>query len=256
MIDITFLQVSLGYIFVIILLFILNRRGIKREKILLFATIRMTLQLIIMGYALIWIFDTDHVLVTLGVVLLMVSFSIYTIFRKFKNDLSMKLKKVVLLSLPLGGLPVLFYFLWVVIQIEPMFNPQYIIPITGMIIGNSMTGITLGLSNMIYAFKHDEEKIVAHMLLGANLKQSTKEIVNNAFDQAIMPTLNSMLGMGIIFLPGMMTGQILSGVVPTTAILYQIAIMMGILGSVSLTTFFVLKFGVSTFFNSKFQLQK
>jgi len=145
--------------------------------------------------------------------------------------------------------------LWVVIDIVPLFNPQYVIPITGMIIGNSMTGISLGINQMINRFKNDQEVIVSHMLLGATINQATKHITNTAFDQAIMPTLNSMLGMGIIFLPGMMTGQILAGIAPNTAILYQIAIMLGILGSVSLTTFLSLKFGVLTYFNSNYQIK-
>ncbi|MFU8793109.1 MAG: ABC transporter permease [Acholeplasmataceae bacterium] len=254
MIDVTFLQVSLGYVFVIILLIILKRQGIKRERLLLYASIRMTLQLVLVGYVLIWLFDIDHPLLTMGIVCLMIGFAIYTLFRKFKGNLSKRLKWVIALCLPLGGLPVLFYFLWVVIGIEPLFNPQYVIPITGMIIGNSMTGISLGLNQLLHQFKDEQDAVVTHLLLGATQRQATKTITNHAFDQAIMPTLNSMLGMGIIFLPGMMTGQILSGIVPTTAILYQIAIMLGILGSVSLTTYLVLIFGIKTFFNAEEQI--
>ena len=254
MIDITFWQVSFGYVFVVILLIILNRRGIKKEKLLIYASIRMTLQLTLMGYALIYIFDINDPLLTTAIVLLMLLFANYTIFNKFKAKLHGSLKKVIAIAMPLGTLPVLLYFLWVVIAVEPILNPQYVIPITGMIIGNSMTGITLAISHMLQAFNKQQDMILAHLYLGANTKQATKDIVNDGFDQATMPTLNSMLGMGIIFLPGMMTGQILSGVVPTTAILYQIAIMLGILGSVTLTAYMVLRFGVLTFFNSDDQL--
>lgn len=254
MIDVTFLQVSFGYVFVVLLLILLKRQGIKRERLLIYASIRMTLQLMLVGYVLIWLFDVNQPLITLSIVALMIGFAVYTVFRKFKEDLSKRLKWVVAVCLPLGGLPVLFYFLWVVIGIEPLFNPQYVIPITGMIIGNSMTGISLGLNQLIHQFKEEQDAVVTHLLLGATQKQATKDITNHAFDQAIMPTLNSMLGMGIIFLPGMMTGQILSGIVPTTAILYQIAIMLGILGSVSLTTYLVLTFGIKTFFNAQDQI--
>lgn len=72
-------------------------------------------------------------------------------------------------------------------------------------------------------------------MLGATPKAASKTYLDNAFDSAILPTLNNMLGMGIIFLPGMMTGQILSGVSPLVAIEYQIAILLGIVGSVALT---------------------
>ncbi|NLV47233.1 MAG: ABC transporter permease, partial [Clostridiaceae bacterium] len=80
------------------------------------------------------------------------------------------------------------------------------------------------------------------------------QILDNAFDAAILPTINSMVGMGIVFLPGMMTGQILSGISPVTAIEYQIAIMLGILGSVALTVILFIQIGYKTFFNEQDQL--
>ena len=91
-------------------------------------------------------------------------------------------------------------------------------------------------------------------MLGATPKMAAKQIVDNAFDSAILPTINSMVGMGIVFLPGMMTGQILSGTSPVTAINYQIAIMLGVLGSVSLTVILFVQLGYKTFFNDQDQL--
>lgn len=92
------------------------------------------------------------------------------------------------------------------------------------------------------------------LILGATPQAATKSIVNSAFDAAIMPTINSMLGMGIVFLPGMMTGQILSGTSPATAVNYQIAIMLGILGAVALTVILMLQLGYRNFFNEEDQL--
>jgi len=247
-------QVLLGYVFVIVILFILKRRGISREKTLLLATFRMTVQLVVTGLVLTAILENPHPIITFSVILLMVGFSVFTVFGKFKGELSVSLKKVIALSLPSGGLIALFYFIWVVVRVEPYYNPQYFIPITGMIVGNSMTGITLGIHTLLDKFYKQKAEVIESLVLGATPKQASHDIVNKAFDSAIMPTLNNMLGMGIIFLPGMMTGQILSGVVPTTAIMYQIGIMLGILGGVSLSTYFFLIFGYKTFFNSEAQL--
>ena len=80
------------------------------------------------------------------------------------------------------------------------------------------------------------------------------EYVREAFNAAVIPTVNSMLGMGIIFLPGMMTGQILAGVSPLDSIKYQIVIMMGILGSVGLTVYLIIHLGFHSFFNERAQL--
>lgn len=249
-IELEIMRVLIAYVFIVILFFVLKKRGIRRERLLIVATIRMTVQLILTGYLLIYLFEHPHPLWTLLIIIVMVLFAIYTIFKKFPDELSVKLKRVIAMSLPLGGLPVLVFFLLVVIGIEPYFNPQYVIPITGMIIGNSMTGISLGLHTMIKGMQVEREAIEAHLLLGATPKQASKALLNHAFDNAIMPTINSMLGMGIIFLPGMMTGQILSGVIPTMAIQYQIVIMLGILSSVSATTYLVLRFGALTFFKN------
>jgi putative ABC transport system permease protein len=124
-----------------------------------------------------------------------------------------------------------------------------------MIIGNSMTGISLGVENLVNNIKKNPHRIENALMLGASLEQATRQVVNQAFYNAILPTINSMIGMGIIFLPGMMTGQILSGVEPLLANRYQIAIMMGILGSVTLTVFLLVKLGVKTYFNDRVQLK-
>ncbi len=92
-------------------------------------------------------------------------------------------------------------------------------------------------------------------MLGATPKMATKPLVDCAFDAAIIPTINAMVGMGIVFLPGMMTGQILAGVSPLTAIEYQIAIMLGIVGSVALTVIIFMELGYKTYFNNEQQLE-
>jgi putative ABC transport system permease protein len=156
--------------------------------------------------------------------------------------------------LSIGTLSCLFYFLLVVVRIFPWYNPQYFIPIAGMLIGNSMTGISLGVKSLMEAMTIQRAMVEEALVLGASPQAATKSIINRTFDSAILPTLNSMMGMGIIFLPGMMTGQILSGVSPLTAISYQIAIMLGILGSVSLSVILLLQWGYKTFFNKEDQL--
>lgn len=253
-IELSYIQVLLGYVFVILLLYILRRRNVSREKEVIIATIRMTVQLLVVGYVLTLVFERPNPFVTFGIILLMLSFAIYTVFSKFKGRLSLSMKRVIMTALPAGTLVSLFYFLFVVIRIEPFYNPQYFIPIAGMIIGNSMTGITLGIHTMINRFTDDKRAVEEALHLGATPKDASHPIVNEAFDAAIMPTVNNMLGMGIIFLPGMMTGQILSGVDPSLAILYQIGIMLGILGGVALTTYFYLILGYRTFFNKSAQL--
>jgi putative ABC transport system permease protein len=254
-IDLTLIQLATAYVFVVILLLIVRHRGIKRERDILLASIRMTLQLVLIGYVLVYIFDNPSPFYTIIFIVLMEAFAIFNIFSRVKEEISTNLKKVIALSMIIGTLSSMIYFLFIVIRVTPWYNPRYFIPITGMLIGNSMTGISLGVSRLIGGINSNKNQIEAALMLGAVPKIAVKGIVDNAFDAAVLPTINSMVGMGIVFLPGMMTGQILAGLSPISAIKYQIAIMLGILGSVSLTVIIFINLGYKTFFNKDSQLK-
>ncbi len=248
------LQMAAAYIFIVILLFIVRRRGINREKEILISTLRMTVQLILLGYVLTYVFNNVHPLYTILIIVFMEVFAIHNTFKRVRVELTPKLKKTIVLSLGLGTLTSLAYFLIVVVSISPWYDPRYFIPIAGMLVGNSMTGISLGTVRLVDSMKNNKHLVENALMMGATPKAATRDIVNNAFDSAILPTINSMVGMGIVSLPGMMTGQILSGTPPLTAIEYQIAIMLGILGSVSLTVILFVQMGYKTFFNKRLQL--
>lgn len=252
-IELSLVQLATAYLFIVILLIIVRFRKIPREKEIIIASLRMSIQLVLVGYILIFIFENIHPLFTLTIITVMEAFAVYTIIKRSKKKLSKKLKFIITLSMVGGTLTSLLFFLLVVVRLTPWYDPQYFIPIAGMLIGNSMTGISLGVNSLTGGMETHKDIIENSLMLGATPKRASKEIVNQAFDSAILPTINSMLGMGIIFLPGMMTGQILSGTSPLTAIEYQIAIMLGILGSVSLTVILFVNLGYKTFFNDESQ---
>jgi putative ABC transport system permease protein len=252
--DLQLWQMVVAYIFVLIVLVIVKIKGISREKELIIASVRMTLQLILTGYILVYLFDHMNPFYTLLVIMIMEIFAIYNIFKRVKMELSNKIKKIIALSMGFGTLSSIFYFLLIVVNISPWYDPRYFIPIAGMLIGNSMTGISLGVTRLVDGMRSKKDLVESALMMGATPKVASKSIVDNAFDSAILPTINSMVGMGIVFLPGMMTGQILSGTSPLTAIKYQIAIMLGILGSVAFTVILFVQLGYKTFFNEKQQL--
>jgi putative ABC transport system permease protein len=254
-IELQFWQLAAAYIFVLILMVFVRMKGVPREKEIFIATIRMTLQLILTGYILVYLFANPHPLFTVLAVSVMLAFAVGNIIKRVKTPLTRKIKNVIALSMAAGTMASLLYFILVVIRLVPWFEPRYFIPIAGMIIGNSMTGISLGVSRLVDGMQTQKQLVEAALMLGATPKTAAKPIVNSAFDSAIIPTVNSMVGMGIVFLPGMMTGQILSGVSPVTAIEYQIAIMLGIVGSVALTVILFVELGYQTFFNREQQLE-
>lgn len=253
--NLSILQLSLAYIVVLLLLIIFKSRGIHREKDILIATVRMTVQLTLMGYILMFVFQNPSWLLTTLMIGIMIAFAIHSAIKRVNISMSKELKYLIAYSMIFGALTSAVFFIIIVLKVRPWFNPQYFIPISGMIIGNSMTGITLGSNKLCNDMLENREMIENSLMLGATPFLATKTIVNNAFDSAILPTMNNMLTMGIVSLPGMMTGQILSGTFPITAIKYQIAIMLAILGSTALATVMFVTLGYKTFFTKDSRLK-
>ncbi len=252
--DLGLLQMILAYLLLLLVFLLVRLRGAGRGKDILLSVFRMTVQLILVGYLLGWMFESMHPLYTLGVVLLMEAFAVFTIIRRSRHPLSRRLKQVIAFSVVMGTLVIVFYFMLAVVHVLPWFNPRYFIPVAGMLIGNSMNGIALGVNSLCGGMRDRRAMVEGALMLGAAPSMAARSIMDDAFATAIMPTVNSMLGMGIVFLPGMMTGQILSGNSPLLAVRYQIAIMLGIFSSVVLTVFLLVLLGTRSFFNSSAQL--
>jgi putative ABC transport system permease protein len=253
-IDIQIIQLAFAYIFVLVLLFIVKQKEIGHKGEILLASVRMTIQLIAVGFILEYVFSNQSPVYSILILLIMETFAIYNIFGRVEATISKKLKLIIASSMFLGTSISIFFFVIAVVGLDPWFRADYFIPLSGMLIGNSMTGISLGVNYLINGFRDNKDLVENYLMLGAEPETAVKEISNRAFYNAVLPTINSMMGMGIVFLPGMMTGQILAGASPIIAIKYQIAIMMGILGSVTLTVFFMVNKGAKTFFNSRKQL--
>ncbi len=248
-VEIGLLQFSLVYILLLVVGVIMKLCRIDQLKLLSVASIRMTVQLIVAGYLLMYIFDIQNPILTVGYVLIMTIFTCYRVLSINKN-INKTFKFVVCVCTALSGLSVLTYFVVVVVG-ESMFNPQYVIPLSGMILGNTMTGLTLGVRTFHKSVADNRIRIQALLCAGATPSTILMPFVRYALETALLPTLNSMVGMGIISLPGMMTGQILSGTPPTTAIFYQIAIMIAICATVCVACFGTLYFGHKTMYDKK-----
>ncbi|MBU3199675.1 iron export ABC transporter permease subunit FetB [Clostridium estertheticum] len=239
------------YLLLIIVLLIMKKSKVTQTKLLLVASLRMTIQLIIVGYILQYVFSNPNPLFTVFFLIIMITFSIHRVITS-RKDLNNNFKIAIGISLTFSGLFVLIFFVTVVVG-KSIFNPQYTIPLAGMIIGNAMTGVNIAIKTFMDDISKEKNKISTLLNLGMEPKDILKPFANNAFETALIPTINSMLGMGIIFLPGMMTGQMLSGTLPTTAIMYQIAIMIAICTSVCTTVFLSLNLGYKSLYNNRKQ---
>lgn len=246
-------QFALIYLLLIIVLFIMKKCQINQTKLLLVGSIRMTIQLILAGLILTYIFENPHPIFTVLYFVAMTVFAIHRVLSKNKG-LNRQFQWAITASLSLSGLFVLVFFIVVVVG-ESIFNPQYVIPIGGMIMGNALTGMTLGIKTFQESFHGQQPKIDALLNIGVSPQKILLPHVNQAVETALLPTINSMVGMGIVALPGMMTGQILSGTLPMTSILYQIAIMISMCTVVSLSVFGALYLGYRSLYNERNQIR-
>jgi putative ABC transport system permease protein len=216
-------------------------------KEIFWSGLRMFLQLLTVGYLLHLVFSLESAVSVMLLLVVMFGFSIQTIGARVQNKMP-NFYRVVGTAILFGCGGMTFFFCTLVIGLEPWFDPRYLIPLAGMIVGNSMTGASLAAERLSAEFQERREEIEAALCLGSSVQVASQPAITSAFRAALIPSVNAMAAMGIVFLPGMMTGQILSGTEPLIAVKYQIAIMCVITGSVALTTFLILRLGYRSYF--------
>ena len=223
----------------------LLRAGQGRD--LFWSGLRMFAQLMVVGYVLHLVFALESALPVLLLLVVMTGFAVQTIGARVEAKMP-NFYRVVGGAMLFGCGGMTFFFCTLVIGLDPWYDPRYLIPLAGMVIGNSMTGASLAAERLVAEFRERREEIETALCLGSSVKLAAEPAVRSAFRAALIPSVNAMAAMGLVFLPGMMTGQILSGTEPLIAVKYQIAIMCVITGSVALTTFIILRFGYRSYF--------
>lgn len=216
--NITLTDLLIGFVPVIITLVVLWKWSISIRSAIV-AVVRMLIQLILIGYALNFIFGTESSVLILAILCLMllaaswISMSSLKIAQKYLYGYS-------LIAIAIGGVFTLAITTQGVLHLDPWYSPQVMIPIAGMIFSNSMNSISLAAERFFSEYRHEAN--YAHCR-------------NIAFQASLIPITNSLLAVGLVSLPGMMTGQILSGVSPLIAVRYQIMVMLMIFGSAGIS---------------------
>lgn len=193
-------------------------------KTLIMAGVRTVLQLSLIGLILAWVFAREslwQVLTILTIMTLIASLSAKNRIKKPYQGLL--LDSIISLSIATGVIVMIAMTL--ILKVSPWYRPQYIIPILGLILGNSLTAISLTINDLINALHDKQTNIHSQLSLSATPFEAVHELVKSAILSGLTPTINAMLVVGLVSLPGMMTGQILAGADPTQAVRYQIVTM-------------------------------
>ena len=228
-------EVALAGIFLVInaVLSILLSLGFVKQMAI--AALRMVVQLALVGLVLKVLIDSQSPGLTLLAATVMVAVASYEIVARQENPI----RGVWGYSLGMGTMlfgaaTVLMFALHVVIQPDPWYDPRYAIPMFGMMLGNGMTGIAIGMNAMSTDLITRRNEIEAHLLTGATRWTALTPSLRRAARTGLIPTINAMAATGVVYLPGMMTGQILAGADPAQAVKYQSLVMLLISGATGL----------------------
>jgi putative ABC transport system permease protein len=194
------------------------------EKRLGIAAIRTVAQLAFIGFVLEWVFALNRWFYVVPVLLVMLIIAARAAInrsdRRFPGAYMAAFGSLVLASTFTA-----FSVTELVIGVEPWYAPRYVIPLVGMLLGNGLTGISLGLDRLLNDLTKKRRAVEARLALGASTWQAIQPWMRDAIRNGMIPIINAMMIVGVVSLPGMMTGQILAGAAPINAVAYQILIM-------------------------------
>jgi len=214
---IPFTNLLLGFIPVILLLAIMHAWSLNALQAI-YANGRMLIQLLAIGYVLTYVLETDQPLLVLAVIVFMIGVSAWIALRPLA-DQRLKLYPIVLISIAACGISVMLLVTQLILDLPRWFEPRYVVPLAGMIFANTMNTISLAAERFRSEIARNDDYLVAR---------------RTALETALIPQINALLAVGLVSLPGMMTGQILSGIDPLIAARYQIMVMCMIFASAGL----------------------
>lgn len=197
---------------------------LKVEKKIAIAAIRTVVQLLAVGYILRWVFNIDSPYPLFAVLFIMLIVAAGTAVGRSDRKLPGTTLDT-FAALVISGFITTFTVTGLIIQVKPWYLPQYVIPLAGMAIGNAMTAVSLSLNHFLELVSSRRTEIELKLSLGATRWEAAKAPLSKSIYTGMIPMINSMMVVGIVSLPGMMTGQILAGADPFQAVKYQVVVM-------------------------------
>lgn len=248
------LQVSpftlvLSFSLVLVGMFISYKEKLGTGREIIYSVLRAVIQLVIIGYVLTYLFKVNSAIVTF-IMVLVIAFNAAWHAHKRSNNIPNSLK-ISLIAIFIST----FLTLGVLVLAGSIkFIPSQIVPITGMICGNAMTTIGLCYRNLNSLFRDQRQQILEKLSLGATPKQASISILREAIKSGMQPSLDAAKTLGIVTLPGMMSGLMFAGTMPLTAIMYQIMVTFMLVTTTSISSYVASFLAYKEFFSEAQQL--
>ncbi|MDD4309924.1 MAG: ABC transporter permease [Candidatus Cloacimonetes bacterium] len=234
--DISYLGLGLSALLLIFPLLIFSHLKLKLSGQLFNSFIRMILQLAVIGLVLQFIFASVNLWLTLAWMLIMISNAVITLRGRLKFQRKVILP-VLIIALGTTTLIIMPWLIVLTVKPRPLFSPTFLIPIYGMVLGNSMNSCALALERFESGLADNWKAYLSRLSLGASLWEAALPAFKKAMQTSLVPQLLTIASIGVVSLPGMMTGQILGGASPLVAIKYQMMIMISIFSGVCITDY-------------------
>lgn len=247
----TNLSLAMTFVLVLLALYLSYKDKIGLEKDIMIGSVRAVLQLTVIGFILTYVFDLNNIFVTTLILVLMV-YNASAVSAKRGQGIY-HVQRIAFFALLLG-LVITLGVLLIFGAVD--YQPSQVIPISGMVVGNSMIAASLVFNNLRENFLRRREEIEIKLCLGATSREAATSIIRQTIRSAMLPSIDSMKTLGIVQLPGMMTGLILAGLPPTDAIKYQIMVAFMLVGAVSVSVFIAAYWGSKSFFTEFEQLRQ
>lgn len=246
--DISFTSLLFGFLLLIIPSYFLYyyKTGLVRDTLV--AALRMTLQLFLIGFYLKYMFDWNIWWVNVLWVVIMAGVASHTVIKRTKlsgHQLFLSITLALLCSIAIIDT----YFMWLIVRQENLFDARYFIPVSGMILGNMLSANVIALNTYYGAIVRERTNYMYSLANGAMGAEARAPFMRDALIKSFNPTIASMAVMGLIALPGTMTGQILGGANPDVAIKYQIMLMISIFASSLISVLLTLVFAKRKMFD-------
>lgn len=248
-------DLALAALLILLLAGLSWRMQLGMERRLLVAALRTVIQLSLIGLVLKTLFEhADWWWVSLMAVIMLAVAGREIMARQQRRFSGWQGYALGTSAMFVSSFTVTVLALTVIIGNDPWYQPQYAIPLLGMVLGNTMNGIALGLDRLLNGAWQQRAVIEARLMLGQNARQAIHDLRREAMRVGMIPMINSMAAAGIVSLPGMMTGQILAGSPPMEAVKYQILVMFLITGGAGLGTMLIAWRGARQLFDQRERL--
>lgn len=251
-IDISTTKMAIGLAPVILAMALSMYYKLGLTKSLIIGVIRGSIQLVAVGYILLWVFAQDNPWVIGALLLFMVGAAAQAACKRISGLNSRRMRwiyqKILFASIFLGSMCTLGYLQFIVVRPEPIWEGRYIISLGGMMVAQAMNAGALVVERYRSELELRADEIETLLALGATKSQASLQAVRTACSAAMMPSINLLMVLGIVALPGMMSGQILAGESPLLAVRYQLLICFSIAAAAAIVSFVAIRMAESLYF--------